>query len=73
MAILGMFSPICQVKATEPFCTTPVSTPCGADQVFIHVFSVCFGECQILAEQQKADRKVNKGKRYFTNPFAHSI
>lgn len=41
--------------------------------LFIHVFSVCFGGCRILAEQQKADREVNKGKRYFTNPFAHSV
>lgn len=36
--------------------------------LFIHVFSVCLGGCQVLAEQQKADRKVNKGKRYLLIP-----
>lgn len=37
--------------------------------LFIHVFSVGFGGSQILTEQQKGDRKVNKGKCYLVIPL----
>lgn len=70
MGMLEIFSCIHQMFDTiESFYTTPVSISHGADEVCIFsLCSVCFGGCRILAEQRKADRKVNKGKHCLLIP-----
>ena len=65
-----MLAPIHRTNVTEPFRSALVSTPCGADEVFVYSGIFClFWRVSDLGRAAKADRKVNKGKRYLLIPL----